>query len=172
MGERCGTEPTVEELEAEHERARQARIDEYDCSFNSRQLAAKLVDTEDELGGVTEEGLCTGVHADVAEAHCEIERLTRALRLSEARIGGAARYVDQADARSQMLENAMVAYEGIADECDRYRIAWLSARRRAAEETNLGMEAVEHLQAEVTRLRAQLDLRESTLGASEPTESS
>lgn len=44
----------------------------------------------------------------------------------------------------------------------RYRLAWLSARRRAADEANLGLEAVEYLQAEISRLRALLASREST----------
>ncbi|MFD5198831.1 hypothetical protein ACFWM7_01410 [Streptomyces sp. NPDC058375] len=36
-------------------------------------------------------------------------------------------------------------------ERDRYRLAWLSARRRAAEEANLGAEAVEHIAADRDR---------------------
>ncbi|WP_097964574.1 hypothetical protein [Streptomyces sp. or20] len=174
MGERCGTEPTLEELEAEYERARQARIDEYDCSFSSRQLAAKLVDTEDELGGVTEEGLCTGMHADVAEAHCEIERLTALLAA-----GIADNTAEWTAVRSIQLMNEA------GRQRDRYRLAWLSARRRAADEANLGAEAVEHLavdrdrwqrgheraeaQLVVTRdevFRLRRLLRESTHGAS------
>ncbi|OSC76498.1 hypothetical protein B5180_01705 [Streptomyces sp. BF-3] len=72
----------------------------------------------------------------------------------------------------------------LRERLDRYRRAWLSARRRAAEEANLGAEAVEHIAAdrdrwqrgheraeaqlvgaryEVRRLR--LQLRESTHGA-------
>ncbi|WP_432157788.1 hypothetical protein [Streptomyces sp. bgisy153] len=45
---------------------------------------------------------------------------------------------------------------------NRYRLAWLSARRRAADEANFGMEALELKQREITRLRALLDEREST----------
>ncbi|MYY03085.1 MULTISPECIES: hypothetical protein [unclassified Streptomyces] len=37
---------------------------------------------------------------------------------------------------------------------DRYRLAWLSARRRAADEANFGMEALELKNAELERLRA------------------
>ncbi|MFJ3248350.1 hypothetical protein [Streptomyces sp. NPDC086782] len=48
----------------------------------------------------------------------------------------------------------------------RYRLAWLSARRRAADEANLGMEALELRDQEIARLTAELDaLRESTHGA-------
>ncbi|MEU7039818.1 hypothetical protein AB0A77_02015 [Streptomyces varsoviensis] len=43
------------------------------------------------------------------------------------------------------------------DEAERLRISWLSARRRAADEANLGMEALEHQAAEIQRLNAQLD---------------
>ncbi|WP_327712409.1 hypothetical protein OG912_32320 [Streptomyces sp. NBC_00464] len=198
---RCGLGPTLEELEEEYERDRQARIDRYYQGESAADMAERVVDLEDELGGETEEGLLTGMHADVAEAQAEIarlnalvdrartktesveraydevvralnasvagaeqlgkelkdaradsayfeewatgnghrlnaaladvQRLERALRLSEAKIGGAARYVDQANARSDMLEGAMTAYEGIADERDRYRLAWTSARLRA-----------------------------------------
>ncbi|MFJ3588608.1 hypothetical protein ACIQUY_04870 [Streptomyces sp. NPDC090231] len=51
---------------------------------------------------------------------------------------------------------------------DRYRFAWLSARRRAADEANFGMEALELRDAEIARLKATLaDLRKSTCGAPE-----
>lgn len=138
-------------------------------------------------------------------ALADVQHLQRALHLSEAKIGGAARYVDQANARSDMLEGAMTAYEGIADERDRYRLAWLSARarvrrakrnreaelrwvngmwsgalrdlhryrlawlsarRRAADEANFGMEALELRDAEIARLKAELDnLRAALHGA-------
>ncbi|MCM2391739.1 hypothetical protein [Streptomyces albipurpureus] len=112
------------------EYSRDERTNAYYQGWGARDMAERIVQLEDELGDDVD-GIFTGMHADVAEAHAEIERLTRALRLSEAKEGGAALYVDQANSRSDMLENAMVAYEGIADERDRYRLAWLSARRRA-----------------------------------------
>ncbi|WP_069752932.1 hypothetical protein [Streptomyces sp. EN16] len=137
MGECCGTEPTEEELEAEYERARQARIDEYDCSFSSRQLAAKLVDTEDELGSDVD-GICTGMYADVAEAWTEIERLK----------GQLADVCGEAEAFAAITDG----YVGhLRERLSRYRLAWLSARRRAAEEANLGAEAVEHIAADRDR---------------------
>jgi archaellum component FlaC len=167
MSERCGTGSTLEELEEAYERARQARIDRYYQGESASDMAERIVDLEDELGADVD-GISTGMHADVAEAQCEIERLERALRLSEAKIGGAALYVGQANARSNMLENALTVYEGIADERDRYRLAWLSARRRAADEANFGMEALELRDAEIARLKAELDnLRKSTHGAPE-----
>lgn len=107
---------------------RENRYQEY-CEWSVTALADRLVDAE-----------------------VETERLTRALRLAEARIGGAALYVEQADARSNMLEGALTVYEGTADERDRYRLAWLSARRRAADEANFGMEALELKEQEIARL--------------------
>ncbi|WNI28630.1 hypothetical protein [Streptomyces sp. ITFR-6] len=100
------------------------------------------------------------------EALAEVARLTRALRLSEAKVGGAKLHVDNVNARSAMLEGALMAYEGTADERDRYRLAWISARRRAADEANFGMEALELRDAEIARLKAELaDLRKSTCAA-------
>ncbi|MEV7250247.1 hypothetical protein [Streptomyces cyaneofuscatus] len=189
MGERCGTEPTVEELEAEYERARQARIDEYDCSFSSRQLAAKLVDTEDELGADVD-GICTGMHADVAEAHCEIERLTEIVNDYEHRINWfttcaqCARLMDavydetiRADRyrlawlsararverakinRASELRWANGMWSDALHDRHRYRLAWLSARRRVAEEANLGAEAVEHIAADRDRWQRRAEAR-------------
>ncbi|CAM5406820.1 putative protein OS=Streptomyces microflavus OX=1919 GN=Smic_80900 PE=4 SV=1 [Streptomyces microflavus] len=139
-------------------------------------MAGRIVDLEDELGGVTEEGLCTGMHADVAEAQAEIERLNgEVAQLRSAwKVSTATRESYRRITRdlNGAVRELLSACAERMHERDRYRLAWLSARRRAADEANLGMEAVEHLQAEVTRLRARLDFRESTRGASESTESS
>ncbi|MEU7243388.1 hypothetical protein [Streptomyces sparsogenes] len=43
-------------------------------------------------------------------------------------------------------------------ERDRYRLAWLSARRRAAEEAMHGADAVEHYEGQLQALRAELDV--------------
>ncbi|MER7922149.1 hypothetical protein ABTY96_03260 [Streptomyces sp. NPDC096057] len=43
-----------------------------------------------------------------------------------------------------------------ARSANRYRLAWLSARRRAADEANFGMEALDQARQEITRLRAEL----------------
>ncbi|MFD4699795.1 hypothetical protein [Streptomyces niveus] len=86
--------------------------------------------------------------------HAEIERLTRDLRVSEAKVGGAALYVEHADARMNMLENVVDAYDGIHGERDRYRLAWTSARRRASREANFATEALALQDAELRRLRA------------------
>lgn len=47
------------------------------------------------------------------------------------------------------------AYE-LEAERDRYRLAWLSARRRAAEEAMHGADAVEYYEAKIQQLRATL----------------
>ncbi|WP_435613271.1 hypothetical protein [Streptomyces sp. bgisy159] len=109
-----------------------------------------------------DEGPCHCDHCDPGRLRAEVERLSRDLRVSEAKVSGAALYVDQVNTRASMLENAVTAYDGIHGERDRYRLAWLSARRRAADEANFGMEALELKQREITRLRALLDEREST----------
>jgi hypothetical protein len=126
MPDECGVS-VPEEVD---EYNREDRIEAIYDGWGAREMAERIVALEDELGADVD-GMCTGMHADVAEAQSEIERLVRALRLSEAKVGGAALYVGQANARSDMLENAMTAYEGIADERDRYQLAWTSARRRA-----------------------------------------
>ncbi|MFE0326306.1 hypothetical protein ACFW08_05755 [Streptomyces sp. NPDC058960] len=156
MPEHCDSGPTLEEEETEYERARQARIDRYYQGESAADLAERVVDLEDEIGEDVD-GVCTGMHADVAEAHAEIERLKRDLRVSEAKVGGAALYVDQVNARASMLENVVAAYDGIHEERDRYRLAWLSARRRAADEANFGTEALERKEVEIRRLRGALE---------------
>ncbi|MDH6625759.1 hypothetical protein M2271_003570 [Streptomyces sp. LBL] len=52
-----------------------------------------------------------------------------------------------------------------ADRSDRYRSAWLSARRRAADEANFGMEALELKRQAIARLRAQLADERKTFDA-------
>lgn len=176
MPEHCGSGPTIEEEEAEYERARQERIDRYYQGESAADLAERVVDLEDELGA-DDDGVCSGMHADVAEAQSEVERLTallgywehraeesaeevqrlaRDLRIADAKIGGAALFVDRTQARINMLENVVTAYDDIHGERDRYQLAWLSARRRAADEANFGMEALALRDAEIARLRAEL----------------
>jgi hypothetical protein len=135
---------------------RDERIEAMYQGWGAREMAERIVQLEDELGADVD-GICTGMHADVAEAHAEIERLTRALRLSEAKVGGAALYVDQVNAKVAMLENVVVAYDGIHEERDRYRLAWLSARRRAVVESNHGDEAMDYMRGQAAQLTAQRD---------------
>ncbi|MFB7114067.1 hypothetical protein [Streptomyces sp. NPDC056291] len=109
------------------ERTRDERIETLYQGWGAREMAERIVDLEDEIGE-EKDGLCTGMHADVAEAHA--------------------------------------AWEDMRDERDRARNAWRSARRRAADEANMGLEALELKREEISRLRAELDaLRKSTYGA-------
>lgn len=47
----------------------------------------------------------------------------------------------------------------------RYRLAWLSARRRAADEANFGMEALALRDDEIRRLKAELEASRQTTDA-------
>ncbi|MFD9442132.1 hypothetical protein [Streptomyces sp. NPDC060001] len=162
-----------EVYDSSDEHNRDERVETICQGWGACEMAERIVELEDELGADVD-GMCTGMHADVAEAHAEVERLTslvgywehragesaeeikrlkRDLRLSEAKVGGAALYVDRVNARVTMLEDVVDAYDGIHGERDRYRLAWLSARRRAADEANFGMEALELKRVEIHRLR-------------------
>ncbi|GAA3018612.1 hypothetical protein [Streptomyces fulvorobeus] len=145
MGERCGTTPTVEELEVGHEHSRAERTECYYQVWDAREMVERIVDLEDELGADVD-GICTGMHADVAEAHCEIERLTGLL---------AARVADSTAAWTAVRSIQLMNEAG--RQRDRYRSAWVSARRRAADEANYGMEALELKDAEIHRLKVELE---------------
>ncbi|WP_326812122.1 hypothetical protein [Streptomyces scopuliridis] len=118
MSEHCGSSPTVEEEEAAFGRARDERIESLYQGWSARDMAERIVDLEDELGEDVD-GMCTGMHAEVAEAQC--------------------------------------AWRDMRAERDRYRLAWLSARRRAADESNFATEALALKDAEMSRLRALVD---------------
>ncbi|MEW1551386.1 hypothetical protein [Streptomyces tsukubensis] len=163
MDERCGDSPSVEDEQAAAEQARNDRVEACYQGWGARDLAERVVDLEDELGADVD-GVCTGMHADVAEAHAEVERLTRALRISEAKVGGAALYLREVNARMAMLEAAVATLDGFIGERDRYRLAWLSARRRAADEANHALEALELLRERLARFQAFADEVRSVRG--------
>ncbi len=165
MVEQCGSEPTIDEEEEEYERARRARVDEYDCSFSSRELAALLVDTEDELGADVD-GMCTGMHADVAEARAEVKRLRGAWRVAVATLE---RYRHITRGLNETLAFTLATLTERVQERDRYRLAWLSARRRAARESVMATEAVEHLTADRDRWRQRYERLAAELDASRKT---
>jgi uncharacterized coiled-coil protein SlyX len=138
MAEQCGA--PVADDDAEYERERQARIDRYYQGESAADMAERIVDLEDELGG-EKDGICTGMHADVAEAWAEIERL----RAQVESFNGW---------RGSIYEIARRAFRSAGRaqrSAQRYRLAWLSARRRAADEANFGMEALERIRAERDR---------------------
>ncbi|MEU1254813.1 hypothetical protein ABZ445_16185 [Streptomyces chartreusis] len=73
----------------------------------------------------------------VANRDAEIERLKELLQYEHNRANSA---IDRE-------ETAEKAAEELREERDRYRSAWLSARRRAADEANFGMEALDRERA-------------------------
>ncbi|MGW0468306.1 hypothetical protein ACWDX6_24025 [Streptomyces sp. NPDC003027] len=137
---------------------RDERIETYYQGWSARDLAERLVELEDELGE-EKDGLCTGMHADVAEAQAEVERLTSLVGYWEHR-------AEEAQADSTYFEE-WATFNGhrlnaTTAQRDRYRSAWLSARRRAADEANLGMEALDYLrQAHARELQ---EIRQSISG--------
>jgi hypothetical protein len=127
---------------ADDEYNRDERIETLYQGWGAREMAERIIDLEDELGE-EKDGICTGMHADVAEARAEVERLkvqVESFRGWRASIYEVARCSFRSAGRSRKL-------------ADRYRLAWLSARRRAADEANMGMEALELTRQEVERQR-------------------
>jgi hypothetical protein len=166
MAESCG-----EPYDSSDEYDRDERIETIYQGWGAREMAERIVDLEDELGADVD-GICTGMHADVAEAQSawEDERLRadrfeaawRSARRRASRAMGAWRYMRwREDAQSEEMreqdEYARWLWDQFVErgrESDRYRLAWLSARRRAADEANFGMEALALRDAEIARLKA------------------
>jgi hypothetical protein len=210
---------------------RDERIETIYQGWGAREMAERIVDLEDELGAEVD-GICTGMYANVAEAHDEIERLnsivgyyefraeedaararqkiesverasddvTRGYNaamsdlelqekaLKEAR-ADADYFKEWAAGNGHRLNAALserdryrlawtsarirvkrARWAGVSDlrftrnmwadavrDLTRYRLAWLSARRRAADEANYGLEALDLKAAEITRLTADRD---------------
>ncbi|MFE5159124.1 hypothetical protein ACFRNT_11430 [Streptomyces sp. NPDC056697] len=82
--------------------------------------------------------------AMVEARDAEIARLRDLLRAEHERANAAIDREEPAEEHAEELER----------ERDRYRLAWLSARRRAAVEANHGTDAVEHYEAKIQRLEA------------------
>jgi hypothetical protein len=179
------TEDRGEVYDSADEYNRDDRIETIYQGWGAREMAERIVDLEDELGADVN-GTCTGMHADVAEAHDEIERLGKALK--EARADS--EYFEEWATFNGKRLNATLAqrdryrsawlsarirvkrarWSAISDlrftrnmwsdalrDLQRYRLAWLSARRRAADEANYGLEALDLKAAEITRLTADRD---------------
>ncbi|WP_329168341.1 hypothetical protein OG709_30015 [Streptomyces sp. NBC_01267] len=133
---------------------RDERIEALYQGWGAREMAERIVHLEDELGADVD-GLCTGMHADVAEAQAEIERLTGLL---------VSRRADNTADWTAVRAIQLMNEAGL--QRDRYRLAWLSARRRAADEANHAAEALEWYRDEVSRLRAELEHRKAPYGPS------
>ncbi|MFG3014333.1 hypothetical protein ACGFZB_28720 [Streptomyces cinerochromogenes] len=141
MAEQCGADvpDDVDEYN------REERVETYYQGWSAREMAERIVELEDELGADID-GICTGMHADVAEARAEVVRLRAQVESFHGWRGSiyeVARRAFRSAGRAQRS-------------AQRYRLAWLSARRRAADEANFGMEALELKEQEIRRLRADL----------------
>jgi hypothetical protein len=169
MAESCG-----EPYDSSDEYDRDERIETIYQGWGAREMAERIVDLEDEIGADVD-GICTGMHADVAEAHAawedirdERDRYRSAWRSARRRAfltGLRLELAEQSrERRTAWLVRAVEHAGTHRRHRDRYRLAWLSARRRAADEANFGMEALalrdEVIRAQVdemTRLRAFVD---------------
>jgi predicted nuclease with TOPRIM domain len=129
---------------------RDERIETIYQGLGAREMAERIVDLENELGEDVD-GICTGMHADVAEARAEVERLTSLVGYWEHRAEESDRLREHAGSLYEMFKRLR---DEESDRSERYRSAWLSARRRAADEANFGMEALELRDAEIRRLKA------------------
>jgi hypothetical protein len=141
MAEQCG-----EVYDSSDEYNRDERIETIYQGWGAREMAERIVELEDELGDDVD-GICTGMHADVAEAHAEIERLrTEAENFHGWRVS-----------MYEVMRSVFRSAGRARRSAQRYRLAWLSARRRAADEANFGMEALALKNEEIRRLRVELE---------------
>jgi hypothetical protein len=130
------------------ERTREERIEEH-YQESASYLAESLVDAEDTLRTV--EGDCIRLSEELDDARAANVELAKDVR-------DAAHWEAVASCmRTELL--------GLRSERDRYRSAWLSARRRAVDEFNHGAEALALRDAEIARLTA--ELRKSTYAVPE-----
>ncbi|MEU3285608.1 hypothetical protein [Streptomyces longwoodensis] len=158
----CGETPVHDE-EQEWERAREERVEAYYDGWSACGMAERIVELEDEIGADVD-GICTGMHADVAEAQSAWadERL-RADRFEAAWLSARRRAfmtrlrLDLAERsrvrRTSWLARAIKQAGDYRRQRDRYRLAWLSARRRAVDEANMGMEALDVVRRDRDRWR-------------------
>ncbi|KUN16542.1 hypothetical protein AQJ23_44930 [Streptomyces antibioticus] len=138
---------------------RDDRIETIYQGWGAREMAERIVELEDELGADAD-GMCTGMHADVAEARAEVDRLTLLVAELQTELATSKRDADagwthaqRADDNAQEWATSWKFMFNDRTRILRYRLAWLSARRRAADEHNFGMEALELKNVELLRLR-------------------
>jgi hypothetical protein len=130
--------------------SRDERYDEY-CDWPAKALADRLVDAEDEAGRLR-------------------SAWQSARRRAKTAMGAwrAARHISESWHRmfrreSDLTRDLLSLAGQRTQERDRYRSAWLSARRRVADETNFGMEALERKEREVSRWRSGHETAEAQL---------
>lgn len=126
MGERCG-----EVYDSADEYSRDDRTRCYYQDWDAREMAERIVELEDEA----------------ATLNAEADRARNAWRSARRRAFLAGLRLELAEQsrerRTAWLVRAVEHAGTYRRARDRYRLAWLSARRRAADEANLGMEALE-----------------------------
>ncbi|MFF3312499.1 hypothetical protein [Streptomyces sp. NPDC002952] len=142
MADQCGA-PEV--YDSSDEYSREERVETIYQGWGAREMAERIVELEDELGADVD-GICTGMHADVAEAHTEIERLSN--QVANFRGWRASIY--------EVARSSIRSAGKARKSTDRYRLAWLSARRRAADEANMGLEALDRERARQASFVAEL----------------
>lgn len=156
MGEQCGAD-VPDDVD---EYSRDDRIETYYQGWGAREMAERIVELEDEAeaAAVVESDRIAALDARDAE----IERLRGVLLELDHRLS----WHTTCKTCSRILDSAYeetMRAEAAESACDRYRLAWLSARRRAADEANFGMEALALRDEEIRRLRAELaDPRKTT----------
>jgi hypothetical protein len=168
MAESCG-----EPYDSSDEYDRDERIETIYQGWGAREMAERIVDLEDEIGADVD-GICTGMHADVAEAHAawedirdERDRYRSAWRSARRRAfltGLRLELAEQSrERRTAWLVRAVEHAGTHRRHRDHYRLAWLSARRRAADEANMGLEAVDHIRKDRDRWRSGHETAEAQL---------
>lgn len=127
---------------------------------SARTLAEWFVDAVDEIGSNVG-GICTGMHADVAEAQAawedvcaERDRLTEDLARSRRDADFGWQFAEK---QTEFVGEWVCLYTAQGAEAQRLllrmRTAWLSARRRAARESEYAAEALALKDAEIALLR-------------------
>jgi TolA-binding protein len=140
--------------------SRDERIESY-YHESARDLATWLVDAEDDLTAcvsVDDDRIAelNALDNEVRRLHVEIERLNN---LVHAENGRADFNQDEAQEYQRLNRHASDLYEMFRrkyddehDRAERLRLAWLSARRRAARESEYAAEALTLKDAEIARL--------------------
>ncbi|MGW1547490.1 hypothetical protein [Streptomyces sp. NPDC002346] len=141
------------------EQSRDDRIETY-YEQSAWDLAERVVDLEDELAAA--ERLWRDRERENGElfdklmaAENKVDKLREMYKEGRA---DAEYFEEWATGNGHRLNDTLVRLR-------RYRLAWLSARLRAADEANFAMEALDLKDAEIARLKAELaDLREAIHG--------
>ncbi|MEV6684426.1 hypothetical protein AB0N28_03620 [Streptomyces sp. NPDC051130] len=136
------------------ERTRDERCDDYCEEWSARLLADRLVDAEDEAARLRLAWKSARGRADMYFRGWRGARWRAGLYREASRKDGAA------------LRETLDVLGVRSTEVRRYRSAWLSARRRAADSFMYGAEALAMRDEEIARLRAEVaDLRKAPYGA-------